>query len=50
MTILDLHREITARGCRSNYSTIRDWIRRDPPRRICRNPVAGAGAGTTTGL
>ncbi|MEU5324611.1 ISL3 family transposase [Streptomyces sp. NPDC021056] len=29
--ILDLHREITARGFRGHYSLVRDWIRRDLP-------------------
>lgn len=33
MTILDLHREITGRGFRGHYSTVRDWIRRDLPQR-----------------
>ncbi|WP_107057738.1 transposase [Streptomyces sp. NRRL S-146] len=32
VTILDLHREITARGFRGHYSTVRDWARRDLPR------------------
>lgn len=32
MTVLDLHREITARGFRGHYSTVRDWARRDLPR------------------
>ncbi|MGW1070956.1 hypothetical protein ACWD4F_41485 [Streptomyces aureus] len=32
-TILDLHREITERGFRGHYSTVRDWIRRDLPQR-----------------
>ncbi|MEU4654970.1 hypothetical protein AB0G32_13660 [Streptomyces sp. NPDC023723] len=31
VTILGLHREITARGFRGHYSTVRDWIRRDLP-------------------
>ncbi|MFI1338411.1 transposase [Streptomyces sp. NPDC020845] len=29
VTVLDLHREITARGFRGHYSTVRDWARRD---------------------
>lgn len=33
VTILDLHREITERGFRNHYSTVRDWIRRDLPQR-----------------
>lgn len=32
VTVLDLHREITARGFRGHYSTVRDWARRDLPR------------------
>ncbi|MEU6688393.1 hypothetical protein [Streptomyces sp. NPDC046832] len=28
VTIFDLHREITARGFRGHYSTVRDWARR----------------------
>ncbi|WP_073952789.1 hypothetical protein [Streptomyces kebangsaanensis] len=32
MTALDLRREITARGFRGHCSTVRDRIRRDPPR------------------
>ncbi|WP_307530496.1 transposase [Streptomyces umbrinus] len=32
VTILDLHREITARGFRGHDSTVRDWARRDLPR------------------
>jgi len=31
VTILDLHREVTARGFRGHYSLVRDWIRRDLP-------------------
>ncbi|WP_172387047.1 transposase [Streptomyces sp. MNP-20] len=31
VTILGLHREITAGGFRGHYSTVRDWIRRDLP-------------------
>ncbi|MEU3283280.1 transposase [Streptomyces antibioticus] len=31
VTILGLHRQITARGFRGHYSTVRDWIRRDLP-------------------
>ncbi|MFG1664972.1 transposase [Streptomyces sp. Y7] len=31
-TILDLYREITTRGFRGHYSTVRDWARRDLPR------------------
>ncbi|MEW2064901.1 transposase [Streptomyces sp. NPDC007002] len=31
VTFLGLHREITARGFRGHYSTVRDWIRRDLP-------------------
>ncbi|MFD9651483.1 transposase [Streptomyces mirabilis] len=30
-TILDLHREITARGFRAYYSLVRDWIQHDLP-------------------
>ncbi|MGW7674358.1 ISL3 family transposase [Streptomyces sp. NPDC054775] len=33
VTILDLHREITARGFRGHYSLVRDWIRRELPQR-----------------
>jgi transposase len=33
VTVLDLHREITARGFRGHYSIVCDWIRRDLPRR-----------------
>lgn len=29
MALLDLHREITARGFRGHHSTVRDWARRD---------------------
>ncbi|MET9832334.1 ISL3 family transposase [Streptomyces sp. NPDC006385] len=32
VTILDLYREITARGFRGHYSTVRDWARRGLPR------------------
>ncbi|MGV9567570.1 transposase [Streptomyces sp. NPDC003480] len=32
MTVLSLHREITARGFRGHYSTVRDWARRGLPR------------------
>ncbi|MFE9453459.1 ISL3 family transposase [Streptomyces sp. NPDC006739] len=32
VAILGLHREITTRGFRGHYSTVRDWIRRDLPR------------------
>ncbi|MEV4040417.1 ISL3 family transposase [Streptomyces umbrinus] len=32
VTILDLHHEITARGFRGHYSTVRDWARRALPR------------------
>ncbi|WP_328743890.1 ISL3 family transposase [Streptomyces sp. NBC_00285] len=32
VTILDLYREITGRGFRGHYSTVRDWARRDLPR------------------
>ncbi|MFF3915778.1 hypothetical protein ACFYZB_20210 [Streptomyces sp. NPDC001852] len=32
MTVLGLHRDITARGFRGHYSTVRDWVRRDLPR------------------
>ncbi|MFJ9909822.1 ISL3 family transposase [Streptomyces sp. NPDC101152] len=32
VTILDLYREIAARGFRGHYSTVRDWARRDLPR------------------
>ncbi|WP_405653984.1 DUF4259 domain-containing protein [Streptomyces sp. NBC_00019] len=32
VTILDLCREITARGIRGHYSTVRDWARRGLPR------------------
>ncbi|MCX5191864.1 transposase [Streptomyces sp. NBC_00268] len=31
VTVPGLHREITARGFRGHYSTVRDWIRRDLP-------------------
>ncbi|MFK4272833.1 ISL3 family transposase [Streptomyces milbemycinicus] len=33
ITVLDLHREITARGFHGHYSTVRDWARRDLPQR-----------------
>lgn len=33
ITVLDLHREITARGFRGHYSTVRVWTRHDLPQR-----------------
>lgn len=46
-TILDLHREITARGLRGHYRTVRDWIRRDlpqpPARRLRARPATTVG-------
>jgi transposase len=33
VTVLDLHREIAARGFRGPYSLVRDWIRRKLPQR-----------------
>ncbi|MGW3951920.1 hypothetical protein ACWEKM_13475 [Streptomyces sp. NPDC004752] len=33
VTVLNLHREIPARGFRGHYSLVRDWIRRELPQR-----------------
>ncbi|MEV1065117.1 hypothetical protein [Streptomyces sp. NPDC050263] len=38
MTVLDLRREITARGFRGHYSTVHGWDRRDLPRRKASRP------------
>ncbi|CAL9623463.1 hypothetical protein [Streptomyces sp. enrichment culture] len=39
VTILDLYREIAARGFRGAYSTVRQWIRRELPQREAAHPL-----------